>query len=191
MPNWVRNVINVYGKKEDVADFVEKHIKGTTFDFDTIIPEPRTREECDPLFVLSDEEEKAILEQNKRLRKEGFGEVFDCDDETAWFDWYQWRIHNWGTKWNAKIPQFINADAIREYDGEYVEILIAFDTAWVEPIPIFAKLHEIYKDSDLSIYYEHYSFENWEIGHYTNDYDDEENDCPIKNLNYEIGRRIE
>ena len=25
MPNWVRNVIEVWGKPNDVADFVEKH----------------------------------------------------------------------------------------------------------------------------------------------------------------------
>ena len=189
MPNWVRNVIEVWGEPNDVADFVEKHIKDNTFDFNTIIPEPKTREECDPFFVLPEEEEQKIIEQNKRLRKDGLDEMFDLNDEIAWFDWYQWRIHNWGTKWNSKCPQFIDVDAIRKFDGQAIEILIAFDTAWSEPIPIFAKLHEMYKGSDLMLRYEHYSFENWDIGEYTNDYDQDNE--PVTNINYEIGRRIE
>lgn len=189
MPNWVRNIVNVYGKKEDVADFIEKHIKDNIFDFNTVIPEPKTREECDSDFILPKEEEQEIIEQNKKLRKDGLDKMFDLDDETAWFDWYNWRVHNWGTKWNSKCAQFIDADAIREFSGNHVEILIAFDTAWTEPTPIFAKLDEMYKDSDLSIHYEYYSFENWDIGCYTNDYEDEENGYPIKNINYEIGER--
>lgn len=188
MPNWTRNIINVYGKKEDVVNFVETHIKDHCFDFRTIIPEP-TREECDPKYIYSEEEIEHIIKQNQKLRENGFGDVFDLDDDSAWFNWYKWRIDNWGTKWNAKIPQFFDIDALKNYDNDYVEILISFDTAWSEPTPIFAKLDEMYKDSDLMIHYEYYSFENWDIGHYTNDYDDEEHDCPKRNINYEIGRR--
>lgn len=40
-------------------------------------------------------------------------------------DWYQWRIDNWGTKWNANDV---------DTNNDLNEILYHFDTAWGPPI---------------------------------------------------------
>lgn len=59
-------------------------------------------------------------------------------------DWYDWRIKNWGTKWNASDSSF------NEETG-----VIEFDTAWSMPENIFRALSHftplrvVYADEDL------------------------------------------
>ena len=49
-------------------------------------------------------------------------------------DWYEWRINNWGTKWNS-------------YDGGFVgDNQIMFLTAWSRPEEIIQKLAEMHPD---------------------------------------------
>lgn len=59
-------------------------------------------------------------------------------------DWYDWRIKNWGTKWNASDSSF------NEETG-----VVEFDTAWSMPENIFRALSHftplrvVYADEDL------------------------------------------
>ena len=47
-------------------------------------------------------------------------------------EWYDWRVQNWGTKWDG-------------YDGRISDdgSAFTFDTAWAPPIPVIKKLAEI------------------------------------------------
>lgn len=54
--------------------------------------------------------------------------------ETGFYDWYDWRIVNWGTKWNSYGFRIEN-NAVE--DGL---LAFLFDTAWSFPSPIFKKL---------------------------------------------------
>ena len=47
-------------------------------------------------------------------------------------EWYDWRVENWGTKWDG-------------YDGRISDdgSVFTFDTAWAPPLPIIKKLAEI------------------------------------------------
>lgn len=49
-------------------------------------------------------------------------------------DWYEWSIHNWGTKWNSYSFRWIDAEKER--------LEFKFDTAWSCPIPVLEKLGE-------------------------------------------------
>ena len=49
--------------------------------------------------------------------------------------WYDWRINNWGTKW-----EIYDAHCDRRDDNTLV---LYFFTAWSPPIPIFDKLEEM------------------------------------------------
>ena len=53
--------------------------------------------------------------------------------------WYEWRIVNWGTKWNS-------------YSNSYNEDTseIGFQTAWSAPHPIIAKLAQMFPDVTIS-----------------------------------------
>lgn len=56
--------------------------------------------------------------------------------------WYDWSIHNWGTKWNA-----------RETNINENDLYIAFETAWDVPIPIFTKIIANDKNISFDLYY--------------------------------------
>ena len=57
-------------------------------------------------------------------------------------EWYQWRISNWGTKWNAYNTDINDAGDI----GEMETTVINFDTAWSPPIGIMIAWSKMYPD---------------------------------------------
>lgn len=113
MPNNVSHIAEFSGKQEDV-DFLLRILKTDEndngeqwtrhIDFNNIIPQPKS------LFL------GGIGEKEKK--------------ETRGWNWYDWNIKNWGTKWNT-------------YGTERNGNIITFDTAWSSPVPIMERLHEI------------------------------------------------
>ncbi len=112
MPNHVTNTIRIeLTKDSDLNEFLEK-IKGedTVLDFGKIIPET--------------DEVKESIDDNGAMRR---GTPF----------WYNWRVENWGTKWNA-----YDVDEVGRSDGPYPSVKFKFDTAWAPPLPIIEALRE-------------------------------------------------
>jgi len=65
-------------------------------------------------------------------------------------NWYEWNVHNWGTKWDI-------CDAYVDDCGEEDEIVIAFSTAWAPPIDAFRRWAE--QDGRVE-----FTLEYWEPG---------------------------
>lgn len=139
MPNNVRNVVKIKEIPKDKIDYILNKVavkyKSTItdrdewiMDFDLIIPEPRYKSDCPKKYQVN--KSSHIAE----------------DKDRPWFDWYEWHIANWGTKWNA-------------YDGYTkigkTQLTFVFSTAWSAPFPVFAKLCELGYDLgyDLDIRY--------------------------------------
>jgi len=57
-------------------------------------------------------------------------------EQTGSYDWYDWRVENWGTKWSSYSFEF-------EYQAPG-ELRFRFDTAWDFPRPIFEQLAEMF-----------------------------------------------
>ena len=127
MPNWVDIHVNVSGKPEDVKKFLDKHIVDSNFDFETIIPSPKTIEECPKNCIVNGQSH--IVE----------------DDDKPWFDWYTWRCKYWGVKWNACETSFY----YDEDNGGYLTIF--FQTPWGTPDPIFEELGRLYPNLTIEI----------------------------------------
>lgn len=126
MPNHVRSVIKINKLKKDDIDLILKLVatcsrspekpEGEYFiDFDKIIPEPRTIDECPEDCVVASAKEAGIEE----------------DEDRPWFNWYKWHNLYWGTKWGAY-------DAYTIIGKSYVQFV--FSTAWNIPMPILRKL---------------------------------------------------
>lgn len=119
MPNHVINKIKFKGLKPEDKEFILNTITRKTednpfaIDFDKIIPEPRTIEDCD---------EDCIVNKDSHV---------ECDEDRPWFDWYNWRVRYWGTKWGAY-------DCVTHVGK--TQIIFEFQTAWCPPIPIIQKL---------------------------------------------------
>ncbi len=142
MPNWVTTEIKIRGKAEDLAAFVKKHIVTYKYDngrsedmldFETIIPSPKTIEEC-PKDCIANENSHIVIEEDR-----------------PWFDWYKWNINYWGTKWNSSNTSYPETDSILAQGSTEIEIWL--DTAWDPAMPVYNKLQEMYPNLKIDVYY--------------------------------------
>lgn len=148
MPNYVMNNVKIqYENNEDIINFLDKHLINNIFDFNTIIPEPKNENECPKKYNYNHNNKQKINISPKGLE---------------WFDWYNWRIDNWGVKWNNNIKTFFDYDKILANTDIIKEISISFNTPWNVPLPLAAELISMHPE--LSIDWDYYSFENMEAG---------------------------
>lgn len=123
MPNWCFNNLTVSMHNESgkklVQAFRDNHTneKGEAFatPFEDLLPTPQELLDTEASHGNSNPETLAKFEANKA--KYGYRH------------WYEWRLANWGTKWEACEVQFIDENE------EYVQI--RFDTAWSPPTNFF------------------------------------------------------
>ena len=141
MPNHVRTMIKFkYIDMQTALAIVNRITKeleddvyplNRIIDFDKIIPEPKTEDECPEKYRVNIEESVAVDTESHL--------VVD-DSEKPWFDWYGWRLKHWGTKWNA----YDSYTRIKKTNVEFV-----FSTAWTPATPIFEKLTELGYDMEI------------------------------------------
>ena len=113
MPNHVTNKITLFGGQENIDKILDL-IKGedTCIDFNKIIPMPDTVYRGD----LGPDERKLYGANN----------------------WYDWRVRNWGTKWNAYSTYL-------DKENNTIE----FDTAWACPLEFLYKFAEMCDKYDV------------------------------------------
>lgn len=76
-------------------------------------------------------------------------------------DWYDWRMANWWTKWDAGDG---SVDVDDNWDGTF-DVRFSFDTAWSPPIEWYDKI--IQHESVISIEADFYEPGCCILGHYT------------------------
>lgn len=67
------------------------------------------------------------------------------DDEQE--NWYNWRVQNWGTKWD------LSNDTLYTVDSESKYISYSFNTAWNPPFAWLNSVTNIYKDLTFQLKY--------------------------------------
>ncbi len=151
MPNWCDNQITITGpnsvidkiekivKEEENTDLSSKE-KGETpglLQFMAPMPEELMETEAGP--IAKTKKEKLA----RQIRKLEFGAE----------NWYDWRVNNWGTKW--ELCEFYGVD--RQYLTEQSEgestISFAFSSAWSPPIGAYEKFLENNSDCSIRAYY--------------------------------------
>lgn len=120
MPNWCENVVYVCGTKE-ARDKIRDIFQGDK-PFATIIPEPDYNKVLVPFtypFIH-------------------VGETAVVGRDNAWWDW---RVQNWGTKWDLNVDeaQIDENDSLLDEEA----LSIGFQTAWSYPANILQKMSEI------------------------------------------------
>ena len=119
MPNWTWSTISMKGIGK------KRLYTNKEFDFNKIVPEPKTMDEC-----LKKYGKKYIDEGNCHLMH---------SEEDKWFNWYDWHCDFWGTKWNATDTA--------KYDDDTIQIT----TAWTEPEEIWKALSKKYPKEKIEI----------------------------------------
>lgn len=129
MPNWCYNTLTITGKPKALNKMLKqvKVDKNRVDDFN--------------------ENQETIFSFNKVIPM----------PESEKDNWYEWRVQNWGTKWNADV-QYETTD-----QWENGEVFIEFNTAWAMPIPVLETLSKQHPTLTffMRAYEESYAF--WQI----------------------------
>lgn len=128
MPNWCNNNLQIVVEFPTQLEVVIQAITNDSeqpFDFNRIIPIPEELQETTAPNKHNPDELKA---------KYGFA------------DWYEWRVFNWGTKWNA-------SDVELEIHSP-TNMTIRFNTAWSPPEPIIKKIASMFPFASLTLEWE-------------------------------------
>ena len=126
MPNHCMNQVTLVCSSDAAAQAIRKHPtwKEGMLDFNTLVPEPPE--------LLESTEEEATLEELRA--KHGHD------------NWYDWRLANWGTKWNAYDCE-LDDSQIKQGVLDY-----RFDTAWGPPFGVCRRLLDHITNHNLSIH---------------------------------------
>ena len=147
MPNHCHNRVTVYSANtHDVAKI--KQIFEDENCFGQIIPEPDW-----PNTPLTQQDSSNWLHPNRGevgelpvKSEEPFVTYRFASTDKSDDRWYDWRLANWDTKWDAYDV------VVTDDDPECTEI--EFNTAWAPPEPICHALREQYPDVSISWFYD-------------------------------------
>ena len=145
MPNWCSNRVTVSGwDEESVQEINEiREIFSQDNPFAKIIPPP------DWKTMPNDKGELPVLEQHKHPETgKVIWESYNFPDGKNDDRWYDWNVHNWGTKWD------IGKDAVEWGDDEEDYFQIHFDTAWAPPEDVASELKRKYKKVSIQWFYD-------------------------------------
>ena len=134
------------GKKDWFVSGINTYRDGSErpyfyFDFNNIVPEPKTEEECPDCYNLNIAPDDSI----------------QINPDKPWFNWYEWKYDVWGTKWNGFECKIINDNAIK------------FETAWSPAYGVMEELSKThYKDRVLLLFYNDEFDYSWYVNEYRN-----------------------
>lgn len=129
-PNWCMNTLDVRGPAEDLSRMAEA-VKGHD-------------EETGMVSALSFE---AFLPTPPE-------KLEDNDTRTGW---YNWRLGNWGTKWD------VEADVTEDTPTHYT---YHFDSAWAPPERGIQQLSELYPTLDFTLEFDEPGMDFWGISEF-------------------------
>ena len=149
MPNHCHNRVTFYSANTDAVAKL-KQIFTDENCFTQIIPEPdwvNTPLMSSDVKRYSFSKPKGKVGELPQYVDKGYGQSlrFRSTDEID-DRWYDWRVQNWDTKWDAYDV------VVTDDDPENVEI--EFNTAWSPPEAICHELREQYPDISISWFYD-------------------------------------
>jgi hypothetical protein len=176
MPNHVTNILTIEGNEQEVQKClseIKSQEEDQHIDFNKINPMPKELEgTVSPVKIISqkeyDKQEARIANNELNENEKRFGlsrgitkEMSDrFIQEFGHNNWYDWKLDNWGTKWNA-YDQYTSGDNV-----------ISFDTAWSTPSEIIQYLsvkypklifNVEYADEDFGHNLGTYTYQNGEV----------------------------
>ena len=136
MPNWCDNQITITGPNS-VIDKIEEIVKADDTHENTGL--------LNFFKPMPKELEGTTSPSSSAKKPQPMIDGFDC--------WYDWRCHNWSTKW--EVCEFYGVD--RQYHSEQSEgestISFGFSSAWAPPIGAYEKFLENNSDCSVRAFY--------------------------------------
>ena len=153
MPNWCYNSLRVSGPAGEVKKFREAVTKdegehGPRFTMEGLWPTPpELLNESSPAMYRGDAEDveaKAEWQRHHDSLIEQYGAA----------DWYEWRISNWGTKWDAADSEFSSDEDHPEQHLGYPVLNISYSTAWSPNSGFIRWVSEVFPELHFRLLYE-------------------------------------
>jgi hypothetical protein len=123
MPNWCENEVEITFESKT--------------EYDKFITQAGIEESTSPYLEYNNEEkgygffDRFVPTPPEMLEGEG---------------WWDWRINNWGTKWNPNFGMF-------ETDDDALKISLGMSTAWAPPIEFFTTFTEFFPSAIVKLAY--------------------------------------
>ena len=136
MPNWCDNQITITGPNS-VIDKIEK-----------IVKEDDSHENNGLLnffHPMPKELEGTTSPSSSSKKPQPMIEGFDC--------WYDWRCHNWSTKWEVCEFYGVDRQYLKEQNEGESTISFGFSSAWAPPINAYEKFLENNSNCFIRAYY--------------------------------------
>lgn len=197
MPNWCECSLKVLGRTpEALSDFLRKNkSEESDLDFQKSIPCPQELLDTTASHVFSmneetDEQEmrRLCVANNWNWTEQQLQERIDAEkiiirkfksniEKYGYKDWYDWKIANWGTKWEV--------EAKVEDGDEDNEVVFYFLSAWSPPLEWLRRVALLFPDVKFSLSYreEGNNFEGMTYA-FRNDFEDESRDILQENCGY-------
>lgn len=120
MPNHCENDLTVFGEGAQVNEFLNMFLTNEGATMNKIVPMPQDLDSSiSPLPKREGETDKQYTARMRNYKK-----LYGADN------WYDWRINNWGTKWD--LYEFYEIER-NNINGEFA-FSCSFWTAWGPPI---------------------------------------------------------
>ena len=147
MPNHCHNRVTIWSEDQATIENLKNLFEGEQV-FGQIIPEPDW-----PNTPLMSKDVQGIVYDRGKVgelpvklidpwERYVFQSTGRSDDR-----WYDWRVQNWDTKWDAYDVQVDGG-----YDDD--EITVEFNTAWSPPEAICNEIREQYPDVSISWFFD-------------------------------------
>jgi hypothetical protein len=136
MPNFCANDVTIksdnpveFHRFLKVSELVNNSVDSAAGLFERLHPQPKT--------VSNDSKEPGVTES--------FMNALNGNTEYAYDNWYDWRIANWGTKWDVCNPYFVLIlDNVVD---------LSYETAWSPAEAIWAKVSKDFPDFEITLKY--------------------------------------
>ena len=143
MPNWCRNRVDVYSENKTDLQKVLDIFRNKESVFGQIIPEPNWME-----IPHNGELPKKV--EMKAPNGEVFTTVTEFADGSQDTRWYDWRLENWDTKWDAGTVDIEE----ERWKDELESFTAEFQTAWSPPEGICRRLRDMFPKVSISWFYD-------------------------------------
>ena len=153
MPNWCKNIVEVFGEEADIKAFKEMVAsEEEAFSLNSILPVPiELHDVQSPVRIMTEQEIQEYKESHKDIHPDypiGGPITQETSDrlnkQYGDNNWYDWCNRNWDTKWDASEVYFQDDGWMLRYE---------FDTAWNPPEAICHALREKFPDLNISWFF--------------------------------------
>lgn len=127
MPNWCSNEVTVYANsRQDLTRLLTMATQPVESDDDSDDSIDKSLFRMESIHTTPRE----LMENNKTTGGEQLQNAIARNTDYEYDNWYNWRVANWGTKWDMSDVQLDEIEYFGEEEGKRWSFNLYYQTAW-------------------------------------------------------------